>query len=50
MLDILIWIGIFAVSLFVLIKASNYRTYSAEKIGLFFGMPTFIVGVTIVAI
>ncbi|HJO02143.1 MAG: calcium/sodium antiporter [Candidatus Woesearchaeota archaeon] len=50
MLDILIWIGIFAVSLFVLIKASNYFTDSAEKIGLFFGMPIFIVGVTIVAI
>jgi|TARA_Y100000310_G_C20686317_1_gene819250 cation:H+ antiporter len=50
MLDMLIWIGIFAVSLFVLIKASDYFTDSAEKIGLFLGMPIFIVGVTIVAI
>lgn len=50
MLETLIWIGIFAVSLLVLIKASDYFTDSAEKIGLFFGLPAFIVGVTIVAI
>jgi cation:H+ antiporter len=50
MLDILLWAIILAVSLFVLIKASQYFTESAEKIGLFFGMPIFIVGVTIVAV
>lgn len=47
---ILWWIGIFIVSLVVLIKASDYFTDSAEKIGLYLGMPAFIVGVTIVAI
>ena len=50
MLEILIWIAVFVASLFVLIKASGYFTHSAEKIGLFFGLPIFIVGVTIVAI
>lgn len=44
------WIVIFIVSLFILIKASDHFTYSAEKIGTFFGLPAFIVGVTIVAI
>ena len=50
MSDLLIWIIIFIVSLFILIKASGYFTDSAEKIGLFFDIPDFIVGVTIVAI
>ncbi len=44
------WGIIFAVSLFVLIKASDYFTDSAEKIGLHFGLPSFLIGVTIVAI
>ena len=50
MIDLLLWIGIFLVSLIVLIKASDYFTDSAEKIGIFFGIPAFIVGVTIVSI
>ncbi|MCH8003971.1 MAG: calcium/sodium antiporter [Nanoarchaeota archaeon] len=50
MLEMLIWIAVFVASLFVLIKASGYFTDSAEKIGIFFGLPAFIVGVTIVAI
>jgi len=50
MIDLLLWIGIFIVSLLVLIKASGYFTDSAEKIGIFFGIPAFIVGVTIVSI
>ncbi|MCH7760911.1 calcium/sodium antiporter [candidate division TA06 bacterium] len=50
MSDSIIWIIIFIVSLFILIKASGYFTDSAEKIGLFFDIPDFIVGVTIVAI
>ncbi|MBT3985439.1 calcium/sodium antiporter [archaeon] len=44
------WIGIFVVSLLVLLKSSDYFTTAAEKIGLLLGMPAFIVGVTIVAI
>ena len=50
MSDLFLWIGIFIVSLLVLIKASGYFTDSAERIGIFFGIPAFIVGVTIVSI
>ena len=42
--------GIFLLSLFTLIKAANYFTIAAEKIGLFLGLEPFIVGVTIVSI
>ncbi len=46
----LFWIGIFVASLAILVKASDYFTDAAEKIGVFFRMPAFIIGVTIVAI
>lgn len=45
-----VWIIVFVVSLYVLIRASAYFTDAAESIGLAFGVPDFIVGVTIVAI
>ncbi len=47
---IIFWLIIFVLSLFVLIKASDYFTGSAENIGINFGIPAFIVGVTIVAV
>jgi len=50
MIEAVIWIIVFVASLFVLIKASEHFTHSAEKIGLYFGLPIFIVGVTIVAV
>lgn len=50
MWEFLWWFGIFAASLFVLLKASQYFTNSAEKIGLMLGISHFIIGVTIVAI
>lgn len=43
------WIGIFVVALAVLLKASDWFIKAAEKIGLALGIPSFIVGVTIVA-
>jgi len=43
------WIGIFVVALAILLKASDYFIKAAEKIGLALGIPSFIVGVTIVA-
>jgi len=43
------YIGIFTVSLFVLIKSSDWFVASAEKIGLSFGISPFIIGVTVVA-
>lgn len=50
MTDVLLWTSVFIASLFVLIKASDYFTLAAEKIGLHFGIPAFVVGVTIVAL
>ncbi|MEM6319264.1 MAG: calcium/sodium antiporter [Bacteroidota bacterium] len=47
--QILINLFIFAGSLFVLLKASDFFVDAAEKIGLGLGIPPFIVGVTIVA-
>ena len=47
---LIFWIISFIVGLAVLVKASDYFTDSAEKVGLHFGIPAFIVGVTIVAI
>jgi cation:H+ antiporter len=46
---VLIWIGVLIIGLLVLVKASEYFTEAAEKLGLYFGMPHFIIGVTIVA-
>lgn len=48
--QILINLGFFAVSLFVLLKASDFFVESAERIGLAAGIPPFIIGVTIVAL
>jgi cation:H+ antiporter len=48
--EIIIWVMVFAVSLYVLIRASSFFTDAAEHIGLFFGIPHFIIGVTIVAV
>lgn len=49
MSGVALWTAIFIGSLAVLIKASDYFTVSAEKIGLRFGLSPFIIGVTIVA-
>ena len=47
---LILWILIFIASLFILVKSADYFTDSAEKIGIHFGIPAFIVGVTIVSI
>ncbi len=49
MINLAFWIFVFIVSLAFLIKASNYFIDSAEKIGVFFKIPSFIIGVSIVA-
>lgn len=46
----LFWIGVFVVSLYVLVQASHYFTNAAERFGLLMGIPSFLVGVTILAI
>lgn len=50
MLDLLTWLGIFAVSLFVLIKASDWFIDSSETLGFFLRLSPFIVGVAIVSV
>lgn len=47
--EILQYFGLFVVSLAVLLKASDWFIDSAEEIGLAFGIPPFIIGLTIVA-
>src|SRR3989344_2003975 len=49
-LMLLFWTLIFAVSLAVLVKGSNWLVTSAEKIGLAVGLSPFIVGVTIAGV
>lgn len=46
----IVWVIVFIVSLYVLIRSSDYFTRAAEQIGLSFGIPDFMVGLTIVAI
>jgi len=50
MLPALLWSLVFVGSLAVLVKASDYFTDSAERIGIAFGISPFIIGVTIVAV
>lgn len=50
MAGILFWTGVFVASLAVLVKASDLFTDAAEEIGLRFGVPPFIIGITIVAV
>ena len=47
--ELLQYIGLFIVSLAVLLKASDWFINSAEAIGLSFGISPFIIGVTIIA-
>lgn len=50
MLELLPWIALLAVSLAFLVKGSDWFTEAAEKIGLWFGLPPFVIGITIVAV
>ena len=49
-MSLLFWIGAFLISLAVLIKAADCFTNSAGKVGRFFRLSPFIIGVTIVSI
>jgi len=49
-MNILFWVSVLIVALFWLVKSADYFTLWAEKFGLYFGMSSFIVGATIVAI
>ena len=50
MLDFTIWAIVFVISLYALIKASDYFTLSALKIGLAFRLSAFVVGLNIVSV
>jgi len=47
---IILWIAVLIASLFFLIKSADYFTSYSEKIGLIFGLSSFIIGATIIAI
>jgi cation:H+ antiporter len=49
-MEILQWIGIFAVSLVSLLIAANFFTTAGEKIGILMKISPFIIGVTIIAL
>ncbi|HKK80524.1 MAG TPA: hypothetical protein VJ933_12890, partial [Phaeodactylibacter sp.] len=48
-MDTALYLGLFVLSLAVLLKASDWFIDSAERIGLSLGISPFIIGVTIVA-
>ncbi|PIW36561.1 MAG: conjugal transfer protein TraR [Candidatus Kerfeldbacteria bacterium CG15_BIG_FIL_POST_REV_8_21_14_020_45_12] len=48
--QIIFWFIVLIISLIVLVKSADYFTEYSEKIGLAFGMSSFIIGATIVAI
>ncbi len=50
MLELSGWFGVFALSLLVLIRASDVFTDCAEIVGRFFGLSPFAIGVVIVAV
>ncbi len=45
-----IWIAIFVVATFVLVKSADWFTEYAERLGLMMKMPAFLVGVVIIAV
>ncbi len=49
-MDILLWAAVFIAAMATLIKAADYFTESAEKIGLHFKLSPFIIGITIIAL
>lgn len=49
-MSLLFWVAVFIASLVLLIFSADRFTKTSEKIGLILGIPSFIVGVTIVAL
>ncbi len=47
-MELLIWVAVFIVSILVLVKAADFFTGAAEKIGHVLRLPSFVVGVIIV--
>lgn len=49
MLEFILWSLALGLSLFLLIKSSDYFITYSEKIGLYFGLPCFVIGIIILA-
>lgn len=49
-MHLLLWFAVFVVSLAVLVKSSDLFVASSERVGLFLGLPPFVVGVVIVGV
>lgn len=49
-MNILFWTGILILCLYALVKSADYFTNYSEKLGLAFGLSSFVIGATIVAI
>ena len=50
MIELIIWTGIFILSLAILIKSADYFIESSSSLGLSLGLPKLLIGLTIVAI
>jgi cation:H+ antiporter len=48
--DLIVWIIVFIASMALLIKSSDWFTEAAERVGMAMGLPSFLIGVTIVAL
>lgn len=49
-MPLIAWIAVFVAALAVLVKSADFFTDGAEEVGVYLGMPAYVVGVTIVAI
>ena len=49
-MEILFWTAVFVISLFILTKGARLFIEHAEKIGLWIGLPSFVIGVLIVGV
>lgn len=47
---LLVWVFVFLVSLFVLVKSADWFLHGAEEVGKWLGLSPFIIGVTVVGI
>ncbi len=50
MLELLFWVAVFLVALFVMVKGADLFLENAERIGLDFGLSPFVIGVFIVGV
>ena len=49
-LPLFVWVAVFVASLLALVKSADWFTEGAEELGVYLGVPSYVVGVTIVAV